>query len=138
MKCSDSQIEHSKHCYYSAVLSKTITVTFCGVSWLTLTAISVDRLLELLLSIRYRQVVTLRRVRLLVISFWLSSFAFVINTVSLPRYCYGRHLHKLLLCTHGTVTSTFYYIHTMLHLTTISASTRSSHATKGGGTAMNS
>lgn len=50
--------EHSKHCYYSAVLSKTITVTFSGVSWLILTAISMNRLLELLLSIRYRQVVT--------------------------------------------------------------------------------
>ena len=58
MNYSDSQIELSKHCYYSAVLSKTITVTFSGVSWLILTAISMNRLLELLLSIRYRQVVT--------------------------------------------------------------------------------
>ena len=70
--------EHSKHCYYSTVLSKTIAVIFWGVSWLTMTAISVDRLLGLLLSSRYRQVVTLSRVRLLVVSFWVSNFAFVI------------------------------------------------------------
>ena len=34
---------------------------FCGVSVLTLTAISVDRLLALLLGLRYKQVVTLKR-----------------------------------------------------------------------------
>ena len=34
--------------------------TFCGVSLLTLPAISVDRLLALLLGLRYRQVVTVK------------------------------------------------------------------------------
>ena len=67
--------EHSKLCYYSAGLSNVIAVTFCGVSLLTMTGISVDRLLALLLGLRYRQVVTLRRVRLLVVMFWLSSIA---------------------------------------------------------------
>ena len=43
----------------------------CGVSLLTSTAISVDRLLALLLGLRYRHVVTLRRVRLVIICFWL-------------------------------------------------------------------
>ena len=43
----------------------------CGVSALTSTAISVDRLLALLLGLRYRQVVTLKRVRAVVICFWL-------------------------------------------------------------------
>ena len=41
-----------------------------GVSLLTLTAISVDRLLALLLGLRYRQVVTLKRTYLIVITFW--------------------------------------------------------------------
>ena len=45
----------------------------CGVSILTSTTISVDRLLALLLGPRYRHVVTLRRVRVLIIWFWLSS-----------------------------------------------------------------
>ena len=35
--------------------------TFCGVSLLTLTAISVDRLLTLLLGLRYSQVVTVKK-----------------------------------------------------------------------------
>ena len=49
------------------------TFVLCGVSILTSTAISVDRLLALLLGLRYRHV-TLRRVRAAII-FWLSSFA---------------------------------------------------------------
>ena len=44
---------------------------FCGVSLLTSTAISVDRLLALLLELRYKHVVTLRRVRVVTILFWL-------------------------------------------------------------------
>ena len=47
----------------------------CGVSLLTSTAISVDRLLALSLGLRYRYVVTLRRVRALIISFWFLSAA---------------------------------------------------------------
>ena len=45
-------------------------IVLCGVSLLTSTAISVDRLLALSLGLRYRYVVTLRRVRALIISFW--------------------------------------------------------------------
>ncbi|XP_078363833.1 adenosine receptor A3-like [Oculina patagonica] len=43
----------------------------CGVPVLTSTAISVDRLLALLLGLRYRHVVTLRRVRVVITCFWL-------------------------------------------------------------------
>ena len=48
----------------------------CLVSLFTLTAISVDRLLALLLGMRYRQVVTSKRVRLSVICFWILSICF--------------------------------------------------------------
>ncbi|KAL9960336.1 hypothetical protein ACROYT_G033782 [Oculina patagonica] len=41
--------------------------TLCGISILTLTAISVDRLLVLLLGSRYRHVVTLRRTRAVIV-----------------------------------------------------------------------
>ena len=50
--------EHSKHCYYSLLLFNTTT----PFSLVTLTAVIVDRLLALRLGIRYRQVVTWRRV----------------------------------------------------------------------------
>ena len=43
----------------------------CGVSIFTSTAISVDRLLALMLGLRYRHVVTSRRVRASIICFWL-------------------------------------------------------------------
>ncbi|XP_078381369.1 adenosine receptor A2a-like [Oculina patagonica] len=51
------------------------TVVLSGVSILTSTAISVDRLLALFLGLRYRHVVTLRRVRAVIIWFWLFSLA---------------------------------------------------------------
>ena len=49
------------------------TVTLCAVSLLTVTAIAVDRLLVLLKGMRYRKVVTLTRVRILLIIIWISS-----------------------------------------------------------------
>ena len=48
-------------------------LTLCTVSLLTLTAISVDRLLALLLGLRYRQVVTYRRTCITVTGFWILS-----------------------------------------------------------------
>lgn len=51
------------------VRSIAITISF-AVSLLTITAISVDRLLALLLGLRYRQVVTLKRVNAVVVAIW--------------------------------------------------------------------
>ena len=48
-------------CYYADWAASFSGLTLCAVSLLTLTAISVDRLLALLLGLRYRQVVTYRR-----------------------------------------------------------------------------
>ena len=45
----------------------------CSVSLLTMTVISVDRLLALLLGLRYRQVVTLKRTYVIVATFWVVS-----------------------------------------------------------------
>ena len=55
------------HFYIAHVIGGT---TLFPVSLWTMTAISVDRLLALLLGLRYRQVVTLRRVCMFVIAFW--------------------------------------------------------------------
>ena len=62
--------EHWNACRYVAVVIYGTSQILCGVSLLTLTAISVDRLLALLLGLRYRQVVTLRRTYGTVIAFW--------------------------------------------------------------------
>ena len=48
---------------------------FCGVSIVVSTAISVDRLLALLLGLRYRHVVTLRRIRAILICSWVIAFS---------------------------------------------------------------
>ena len=50
-----------------------VTVICSGVSLAVLSAISVDRLLALLLGLRYRQVVTVKRVRVVVFLCWLKS-----------------------------------------------------------------
>ena len=70
--------EQSKFCYYAWVLSNTLGLIFNGVSLLTLTVISIERLLALMLGLRYRHVVTLRRVWIVVVSLWLSGIAIVI------------------------------------------------------------
>ena len=57
----------------------------CGVSLFTLTAISVDRLLALLLGIRYRQIVTLKRTCIITATFWILSVAGGSFFVSRPR-----------------------------------------------------
>ena len=60
-------------CYYSLRTAVFSGDTLCVVSLLTLTAISVDRLLALLLGLRYRQVVTYRRTCITVTGFWILS-----------------------------------------------------------------
>ena len=60
-------------CYYASLTVYFAGVTLCGVSLITLTAISVDRLLALLLGLRYRQVVTVKRTCLIVIVGWILS-----------------------------------------------------------------
>ncbi|XP_078342586.1 trace amine-associated receptor 9-like [Oculina patagonica] len=57
--------------YYVLNVWRASGFTLCGVSALTSTAISLDRLLALLLGLRYRHTVTLRRVRVVITCFWL-------------------------------------------------------------------
>ena len=63
-------------CHYVAVAVSIASYFLCAVSLFTLTAISVDRLLALLLGLRYRQVVTLKRTYMIVITFWIVSAVF--------------------------------------------------------------
>ena len=62
-------------CAFAVFASSVAGYTFSGVTLLNMTAISVDRLLALLLGLRYRQVVTLKRMYVVVIAFWLVSSA---------------------------------------------------------------
>ena len=86
---------------------------FCLVSLLTLSAISVDRLLALLLGLRYRQVVTLKRTCVNVIALWV--FPFVGSIVSLWNELISSwYIYSIgLLC---VVTSIYCYTRIFLRL----------------------
>ena len=77
-------------CRYTFNALLITSFSLCAVSLLISTAISVDRFLALLLGLRYRQVVTLKRVRAILIMFWivpivgLITVFFWINVVSSP------------------------------------------------------
>ena len=68
--------EHWNLCFPVPVAVSVTGSILCAVSLLTLTAISVDRLLSLLLKLRYRQVVTLKRVYLITTTLYVVSTAF--------------------------------------------------------------
>ena len=63
---------------YLEAVRMTSSAVLCGLSVLTSTAISVDRLLALLLRLRYRYVVTLMRVRLTMLCFLIICALFVV------------------------------------------------------------
>ena len=71
----------SNLCFYSATIGAVSFTTLSAVSLLTMTTISVDRLLALLLGLRYRQVVTLGRGRALITFFWIVSPGFAVMTI---------------------------------------------------------
>ena len=71
--------KHSRLCSYLSMSTWIFGLTFSGVSLLTLTAISVERVIALKLGLRYRQVVNSKRILAFVIAFWLVSS----STVSL-------------------------------------------------------
>ena len=71
-------------CYNFYVALFVASYILCAVSLFILTAISVDRLLALLLGLRYRQVVTYRRTCITVTGFWILSIVGA-STVFLNR-----------------------------------------------------
>ena len=62
--------EHLSLCHYAREASYITGVALCGVSLLTMAVISVDRLLALLLGLRYKEIVTLKRIYIIIASFW--------------------------------------------------------------------
>ena len=78
----------------------------CGVSLSSLAAISVDRLLALLLGLRYRQVVTLKRVYVIIIIFWFVSTVFSVMYLWNPLITFWYGTIGLPMC---LITSIFSY-----------------------------
>ena len=105
--------EKSGGCLYLTIIGKATSVLFGGVSLLTLTAISVERLLALLLGIRYRQFLSLRRIKVMIFIFWLIGAA--IAGMFIFRLLIAAVSGSILLLS-CTATSTFCYtkIHRVL------------------------
>ena len=100
-------------CGLLATIGYVTSLALFSVSLFTVTAINVDRLLALLLGLKYRQVVTFKRVVMIVICFWICSigfsvvyfwnydftsyYAFVINGLCLigSSYCFINIYQKL-------------------------------------------
>jgi len=87
-----------KHCYYSLLLLDSTVLIFCGVSLMTLTAISMDRLLAVLLRLRYRQVITLWRVCAFAVTIWLLNIANAIILHYILLYGLGISSAVAILC----------------------------------------
>ena len=64
----------------TVILCNYLSIIFCGVSMNISTALSVDRLLAVLLGLRYRHVVTLKRVRIVVAGCWLTALVLALVT----------------------------------------------------------
>ena len=80
---------------------------FSGVSFSTMTAISVDRLLALLLGLRYRQVVTVRRVKISIVALWILYSSVVMMAIyGNRRMAFGISSAGFVMC---IVISTFCY-----------------------------
>jgi len=105
--------ENWKICRYATVAVATISNILFAVSLLTLTAISVDRLLALSLGLRYRKVVSLKRAYLIVVTFWIVST--VMATMQFLNFfiIVGCMFVLFVFC---LVTSTFSYIKIFLTL----------------------
>ena len=68
MSLVKERLDICRHAVNAGVIASFV---FSAVSLMILTAISVDRLLALLLELRYRQVVTLKRTYLIVVTIWI-------------------------------------------------------------------
>ena len=62
--------EHWSFCRYAKDAIFISSYVLCGVSLMNMTAISVDRLLAMLLGLRYKEIVTLRRTHIILAIVW--------------------------------------------------------------------
>lgn len=99
--------KHLRICQTTEGVVQISSAILCGISIFTLTAISLDRLLALILGLRYRQIVTLARVRGIIVTSWLvfPSFAML--------YFWNRDIFMITLCVNVLLclaASTFCYM----------------------------
>ena len=97
-------------CYLAHLMVTLAAYTFCGVSLLTLTAISVDRLLALLLGLRYRQVVTVKKTYIAILAFWIVSVVGVPASTAIREYVHYTGTALCLAITIVAYSKIFFYL----------------------------
>ncbi|XP_022810001.1 histamine H2 receptor-like [Stylophora pistillata] len=83
-----SVYKHWNICRYARGVGYLTSYGLCGVSLLTMTVISVDRLLALLLGLRYRQIVTLKRTYIILTTVWVFSAVAALSYVLNQRIAF--------------------------------------------------
>ena len=107
--------EHWNICPFAFVARFITSYILFGVSVGTLTAISVDRLLALLLGLRYRQVVTLKRTYVIVFTLWLFSAGFSATYFWIPFITFWYGVVYISLCLIISIFSYTKIFHTLRH-----------------------
>ena len=82
--------EHWSFCRYAKDAIVISSYVLCGVSLMTMTAISVDRLLAMLLGLRYKEIVTLRRTYIILAIVWVTCLVtglFFLLNYSITFWC---------------------------------------------------
>ncbi|CAH3165964.1 unnamed protein product, partial [Pocillopora meandrina] len=80
--------EHWSRCRYARDAGYVTSYVLILVSLMTMTAISVDRLLALLLGLRYKQIVTLKRTYIIVTTFWVFNIVASLCGIFYPSIIY--------------------------------------------------
>lgn len=98
--------------YFIGFVNPALSVLLCGVSVLISTAVSVDRLTALSLGLRYRQVVTVTRIRVFILLSWIcGALLGSMHLWTYPEIVWDIAFSVILLC---ILTSIFSY--TKIHL----------------------
>ena len=107
--------EHWSLCRYARDAAYMSSYVLCSVSLSTLTAISVDRLLALLLGIRYRQIVTLKRTYIIAATFWILSVGAGSISISHSRIIRWYSIIVIALCSVISIASYTKIFRTLRH-----------------------
>ncbi len=124
-------------CQVVQIMDQCLNGMLFAVSLLTLTAISVDRLLALLLRLRYRQVVTVKRVRAVVFLIWLvtSVTNVVVSVWSIPLYFL--HILQFLTILPALIISTYSYTRILIAIRRQQMQLQDTHGGQTGSTGLN-
>ena len=101
--------EHWSRCRYARDAGYVTSYVLILVSLMTMTAISVDRLLALLLGLRYKQIVTLKRTYIIVTTFWVFNIVASLCGIFYPSiiYLYGSLVSFCLVISFASYTKIF-------------------------------